>query len=202
MLRWKSSLKPAAAAPAGYLIDEDFEDATLPAGWTVTGDHFFASGEIYGDNGADHIEFSLPSGTEDELWVKAKLRITGIFSKTGWADMLALLDSGGTSIIDAEFHEGGAREFRINSATTTDSLMPVSGNTTTYLWFHFVKNGTSELWMSLTDSRPTTDSATECAITCSTDNTSAATFRLDLGWSNGVRRLYWDYFQLDSSEIL
>jgi hypothetical protein len=187
-----AAIKPAAA---GYLIDEDFEDNVLPSNWTFTGNGYtVAGGELYGVNGSDYVEFDVPAAMQDEFWMKALFRYEGLMSKSSYPDLFEILDSGGSEFIQGRFYGTTSGYYQLDGATTTTSLKPSAGNTDYYLWFHFVKNGTSEMFLSTSSTRPTTDSSTEVAITCLTDNTSADKFRLKLGWANGTRPIKWDFF--------
>jgi hypothetical protein len=189
------ALKPASG---GYLIDENFEDNVLPSDWTFTGNSYTVSGgELYGVNGSDYVTFDVPAAMQDEFWMKAVFRYGGSLSKDSYQDIFEILDSGGTEFIQGRFwgtkyNTNGT--YTLEGSSTGTSLKPSAEATDYYLWFHFVKNGTSEMFLSTSSTRPTTDSSTEVAITCSTDNTSADKFKLKLGYSNGTRPITWEFF--------
>jgi hypothetical protein len=193
------ALKPAVD---GYLIDENFDDNLLPSGWTVTGTYSITGGILEGINGADYVTFDVPSAMQDEFWMYARIDgADGNFSKASYSDMFEVLDSSNAEFIQGQFYGTSAGFYRLDGATTATSQMVSLSGTAYYVWFHFVKNGTSELWISQSSTKPTTDSSTECVISCSTANTSAAKLKLKLGWSNGTRPLKWDFFIGDDAEI-
>ena len=203
-----SSMIAVALKPAvdGYLIDENFDDNLLPSGWTFTSDatntYTVSGGLLYAVNGSDYVTFDVPSAMQDEFWMYARLEsIGGNFSKAAYQDMFEILDSSNAEFIQGQFYGNSTGFYRLDGATTATSQMAsINGTVGLHVWFHFVKNGTSELWISQSSSRPTTDSSTECVISCSTANTSAAKFKLKLGWANGVRPLKWDFFIGDQNE--
>lgn len=196
------AIKPAGG---GYLIDENFDDNLLPSDWTFTsnaGNSYTISGGIlYAVNGSDYVTFDVLSAMQDEFWMYARIDgAGGHFSKTSYQDMFEVLDSSNAEFIQGLFYGTSAGFYRLDGATTATSQMVSLSNTAYYLWFHFVKNGTSELWISQSSTKPTTDSSTECVISCSTANTSAAKLRLRLGWANGTRPLKWDFFIGDDAD--
>lgn len=191
-----------AGTGGGYLIDENFDDNLLPSGWTVTGTYSITGGILEGINGADYVTFDVPSAMQDEFWMYARIDgADGNFSKASYSDMFEVLDSSNAEFIQGQFYGTSAGFYRLDGATTATSQMVSLSGTAYYVWFHFVKNGTSELWISQSSTKPTTDSSTECVISCSTANTSAAKLNLKLGWSNGTRPLKWDFFIGDDAEI-
>jgi hypothetical protein len=189
------------ASAGGYLIDEDFDDNLLPSGWTATGTYSITGGILEGINGADYVTFDVPAAMQDEFWFKTNYQWTGSFSKSSYGDVFEILDSGGLEFIEFRQYGTTSGYHRLEATSTTDSLC-LSTGVARNLWFHFVKNGTSEVWVSSSSTRPTTDSSTECVISLSTPNTSASKIKLKLGWSNGTRPAKWDFFIGDDAEVL
>ena len=186
-----------------YLIDENFDDNLLPSDWTFTSDggnsYTVSGGLLSAVNSDDYVTFDVPAAMQDEFWVKALIdNIGGTPSKAQWCPFIEVLDSSSAEFIKAEFWGQeptyGSGTYHLDGATTVASLAQSIFANSHYAWFHFVKNGTSELWVSQSSTRPTTDSTSECVISCSTDNTSADKIKLRLGYGNGTRPIYWDFF--------
>ena len=192
-----------------YLIDENFDDNLLPSDWTFTSDggnsYTVSGGLLYAANESDYVTFDVPAAMQDEFWVKALIdNVGGTPSKADWYSFIEVLDSSSVEFIRAQFWGQeppyGSGTYRLDGATTVASLAQSIFFNSYYVWFHFVKNGTSELWVSQSSTRPTTDSTSECVISCSTDNTSADKIKLRLGYGNGTRPIYWDFFIGDEND--
>jgi hypothetical protein len=199
-----TTIKRTAAAfkyVAAPSLNENFDDVSLPAGWTFTGNSYtLASSSLKGINGSDYVEFDLPTDMQDEFWVEALVAADGSFSKAGYMNFFHVMDSSSNTLAAPQFYGGSTGTYRIDGVTDVLSLANVIEDSFVRLWFHYVRGGTSEMFVSDSPTRPTVDSVSECVVSTSTSSTTPSKIRLRLGWSNGTRPLEWAYFKADTAD--
>ena len=175
MLRWKSSLKPAAAATT-YLIEENFEgdySVSNPDGWTIEGspttdvDFDSTTNVMEGSQClliADSDARAVASfAAQSEVWAYCMWKIQW---NSAYSDIIRFRDSGGTLLMSMQLSNAGSPNIKINAnGTTSNSLNVVAANDEIHIWLHWVSGGTCELFVSDTDTRPTTDSTTDTYLT-------------------------------------
>ena len=179
MLRWKSSLKPAAAAPSTYILEERFEESdsggalgsstdgydsslvsseVTTTGSTIDPDESTTavlsgsqSLEIDSASGDNYVEFDL-GADYDELWfhVEINRRTSSVNNRT----LIKFFDQAGTA--SDTLSGNGSNKATVGGASATGAFSYANNSAVDHFWLHWVRNSTSTFyWGQNTSTRPT-----------------------------------------------
>jgi hypothetical protein len=159
-----ASLLLAHSALGTTLVNETFEGTGTPSGWSSgTGADFDYTGLVL--SGTQSLRANSAGSTVtanvnlgagyDEIWTKWLVRV-----------VTCPTNSRIFFFYDPSFSEGGVALFIFSDSTATvdfGTYQTFNIGTTYYMWTHFHKNATSDIWWNTVDDRSTATHVTETA---------------------------------------
>lgn len=201
---WLSSAKGPSGSGGGggssYLVDENFEGAGTPSGWSITGfSPTYSTAPITGlqslHKPQDWATYTAEKTftAQDEVWVYLTAKFGGTYNT------FYVLNGGATSLASIYVDDGTYMYFNFEGAVGGNWVAGWSQNTVYHFWIRYVKgtgsNGIVEFYRSTNATKPSspTFTATYCTSTVQAD-------RVSFSVSNGME-VWVDDVKVSASSI-